>query len=45
MNEILDKKIPVPKTFSIEAQDILKKLLMKDPAQRLGCRAKGPKEI
>ena len=29
MNEILDKKIPIPKTFTIEAQDILKKLLVK----------------
>ena len=35
MNEILDKKIPVPKTFSIEAQDILKKLLMKDVSVHL----------
>ena len=30
MNEILDKEIPIPKSFSIEAQDLLKKLLKKN---------------
>mgnify|MGYP001006976173 CR=1 FL=1 len=45
MNEILEKQIPIPKHFSIEAQDLLKKLLKKDPKDRIGCGELGAKEI
>jgi len=45
MNEILDKEIPIPKHFKIETQDLLKKLLKKDPSERIGCGPKGPAEL
>lgn len=38
MNLILEKQIPIPKHVTIEAQDLLKKLLEKDPKNRIGCR-------
>ena len=39
MNEILDKEIPIPKSFSIEAQDLLKKLLKKNVSIYCGALA------
>jgi len=41
MNDILDKEIVIPKSFSIEAQDLLRKLLKKSPSERIGCGEAG----
>jgi serine/threonine protein kinase len=45
MNEILNKEIPIPAKLSVEAKDLLKQLLKKVPAERIGCRAQGVLEI
>ena len=48
MNLILEKEIPIPTHVTIEAQDLLKKLLLKDPRDRIGCREEthgGVKEL
>ena len=41
MNEILEKKIKMPKHFSAEASDLLERLLVKSPSERIGCMAGG----
>ena len=41
MNDILNKEIPIPRRLSVEARDLLKQILAKDPANRIGCREKG----
>ena len=41
MNDILNKEIPIPRRLSVEARDLLKQILAKDPANRIGCRSKG----
>lgn len=41
MNEILTKEIPIPKKLSPEARDLLKQILAKEPANRIGCRESG----
>lgn len=45
MNEILEKEIPIPKRLSVEARDLLKQILRKDPAQRIACREGGVEEL
>ena len=41
MNEILEKKIKMPKHFSAEASDLLERLLVKSPSERIGCMEGG----
>jgi len=41
MNEILEKKIKMPRHFSPEAADFLTNLLVKNPTERIGCRNGG----
>lgn len=45
MNEILEKKIKMPKHFSPDASDFLEQLLSKNPNNRIGCREGGVDEI
>ncbi len=45
MNEILNKEIPIPKKLSVEARDLLKQVLRKEPSQRIGCREGGVDEL
>jgi len=45
MNAILEKKIKMPKHFSVEASDILEKLLVKNPNERIGCMENGVADI
>ena len=45
MNDILNKEIPIPKRLTVEVRDLLKSLLAKDPANRIGCRAGGVQEL
>lgn len=42
---ILEKTIRIPRTLSVQAQNILKGFLKKDPDERLGCRSGGFSEI
>ena len=45
MNDILSKEIPIPKRLSPEVRNLLKNLLVKDPARRIGCRKGGVEEL
>ena len=45
MNEILEKKIKAPKHVSPESADFVEQLLIKNPNERIGCRAGGVDEI
>ena len=45
MNDILSKEIPIPKRLSPEVRDLLKNLLVKYPARRIGCRKGGVEEL
>lgn len=45
MNAILEKKIKMPKNFSVEASDLLEKLLVKNPNERIGCMENGVADI
>ena len=45
MNEILTKEIPIPKRLSIEARDLLKQILKKEPSERIGCKQAGVAEL
>jgi ribosomal protein S6 kinase alpha-5 len=42
---ILQSEPYYPKSFSVSVKDLLKRLLAKDPKQRLGCGIKGADEI
>ena len=45
MNQILSKEIPIPKKLSTEAKDLIRQLLKKFPAERIGCREGGIEEL